>query len=34
VAEWFHDRLGITVPELGYEDRPHDHHPLRPPAGW
>jgi hypothetical protein len=32
VAEWFHERLGITVPELGFEELPHDQHPLRPPA--
>lgn len=31
VSAWFEKRLGIQVPEFGFEEPIPDHHPLMPP---
>ena len=31
VASWLSAALGEAVPELGFEDRPQERHPLLPP---
>ena len=32
-AEWLHQELGLSVPEVGYEELTQDRHPLMPALG-